>query len=461
MEPEDFDMKAKNANDETIPAFENEAWDKMELLLDKHLPQKKEKKRFLIWWFTALIPVALIAGYFLINHTNNNTKQPAKQGSTINEINNNPTLIPKPAAKLKINGTNQNKANVAEANSRDRNEATNETNQLNLNDKDNSKTAFAKPANNLPHNKDDMRTTTRNNLNPSLKNKPENNGTAFSPLSNIATIVKGKQLETNNKEKSQSLSNNLITDKEKDKHASNQTTSVVDIKENNKNAPAPTDTTITTRENNTVKNNINTIAKKKKAKSNFYLTITFGLEANGTTLNNLGALKPVYGAGVQYSAGKLFLRTGVLVTKKMYAAKDNDYNRKPGTWMSAVTFDNIDASCKVIEIPLSIGYTIKSNKKTGVFITAGTSSYFMKKEDYQFYFKNQSGNDTTRHSTFINNSNHYFSSISLSAGIEQKVTKRLSIIAEPTIKIPINGIGFGKVKIYGTGILITAKLKLR
>ncbi len=40
-EPEDFDMKARSANEDTFPPFEDGSWDKMELLLDQHLPQKK------------------------------------------------------------------------------------------------------------------------------------------------------------------------------------------------------------------------------------------------------------------------------------------------------------------------------------------------------------------------------------------------------------------------------------
>ena len=66
MDPEDFDMKARNANEDTFPPFEEGAWDKMELLLDQHLPQKKDKRRFFFWWLAALIPIGLVAGYFLI-----------------------------------------------------------------------------------------------------------------------------------------------------------------------------------------------------------------------------------------------------------------------------------------------------------------------------------------------------------------------------------------------------------
>lgn len=219
--------------------------------------------------------------------------------------------------------------------------------------------------------------------------------------------------------------------------------------------------TLTENEKNKIKSRSETVAKKGAVKNNFYVTFSSGLESSGTGISNLGAVKPVYGAGLQYSSGKFFVRTGVLVTKKIYAAKDKDYNRKAGTWMSNVKFDNINANCKVLEVPVTVGYQIRSNKKINVYVAVGSSSFFMKQEDYRFYFKGQSGNDTTRAATFKNNSNHYFSSINLYAGIEQKVTGKLSITAEPQIKIPVSGIGFGKIKLYGAGVLMTAKVKLK
>jgi len=50
MQFEEFDKKVKEAADHHHPAYDEQAWAKMEKLLNKHLPQKEErKKRFLFF----------------------------------------------------------------------------------------------------------------------------------------------------------------------------------------------------------------------------------------------------------------------------------------------------------------------------------------------------------------------------------------------------------------------------
>jgi hypothetical protein len=461
MEPEDFDMKARQANEEAFPDFENEAWDKMELLLDKHLPQKKDKKRFFFWWFAALIPVALIGSYFLFNNSNNKIQPVAKQTNSISKTNNN-----QPSTQNTDVPQNQNdsshKSDISKTNSPAIIDKTNNTGSNHLKEDENDKATSLKISNRTTSKKVVGQNLAGTNFHPALKNKVENNQSTFTPHPGNASSSKEKEVAVNEYNKTKaSTAKTINASKEKDIVTSTQTKNTITGKENNKPLSQATDTSTIKKENSYVKSNDKSIAKKKAFTNNFYLTLTSGVEANGTSLSNLGAATPVYGAGVQYARGKIFIRTGVMVTKKLYAAKDKDYTRKAGTWMSIVTFDNIDANCKVIEIPVSVGYTIISKKKTSAYITAGTSAYFMKKEDYQFYFKNQSGNDTTRNANFTNNSSHYLSSINLSAGIEKKISNRLSITAEPTIKIPVSGIGFGKIKLYGAGVLVTAKIRLK
>ncbi|MEJ7830949.1 MAG: hypothetical protein WKF91_22275, partial [Segetibacter sp.] len=148
MEPEDFDMKARKASEEIFPGFENEAWDKMEILLDKHLPQKKEKRRFFFWWFAALIPVALITGYFLISQPATETNDPSKPGNPFNEINNKQSVYPQAKTQKKIPAIIQNKVDVSETNKTTIEEDKNETRPINLIKKEEHKTAFTKPSTN-------------------------------------------------------------------------------------------------------------------------------------------------------------------------------------------------------------------------------------------------------------------------------------------------------------------------
>jgi hypothetical protein len=440
-------MKARNANEQSLPPFENEAWDKMELLLDQHLPQKKDKRRFFFWWFAVLIPIGF-AGYYLMYHSSNQPVKGSENSVLTNEKNTNPSSTKSTTTINQIiNGAHQDKVSFSTSSSQKLKVALEAKAADNLLQKSKiHKNFLLKNEYEISYKKNKTTKQVGVNAKPLLQKSLLNTVANFPSH----TTYKASKNEINGKPEN----NNEIAKSEGKAPPSNKSLS-------------PAQDTITSKEIKAVDEKSSAVGfkkpdvRKKESNNHFYLTLTSGVEANGTSLSNLGAATPVYGAGVQYARGKLFIRTGVMVTKKLYAAKDKDYNRKTGTWMSIVTFDNIEANCKIIEIPVSVGYTVTSKKKTSAHIIAGTSAYFMKKEDYQFYFKNQSGNDTTRNAAFTNNSNHYFSSLNLSAGIEQKISNRFSITAEPTIKIPLGGIGFGKVKVYSAGLIIAAKIKLK
>jgi hypothetical protein len=49
--------------------------------------------------------------------------------------------------------------------------------------------------------------------------------------------------------------------------------------------------------------------------------------------------------------------------------------------------------------------------------------------------------------------------VNLSGGYQYHFSKRFSLLAEPYLKMPVSGIGFGKVKLNSAGVLITASLR--
>ena len=61
--------------------------------------------------------------------------------------------------------------------------------------------------------------------------------------------------------------------------------------------------------------------------------------------------------------------------------------------------------------------------------------------------------------TVTNQNKHYFSVVDISAGYEHSINKRFSIIAEPYVKLPLSGIGIGKIKLNSAGVLFTAAIK--
>jgi len=52
---DNFDKKIKEAAEQHHPAYDENAWRKMESLLNEHLPQQKDRRRFLLLTLTVLL----------------------------------------------------------------------------------------------------------------------------------------------------------------------------------------------------------------------------------------------------------------------------------------------------------------------------------------------------------------------------------------------------------------------
>jgi hypothetical protein len=78
---EENDMRIQEAANQHHPAYDEKAWDKMEKLLDKHLPVEKKDKRRIVFWLFLLMLAGGGAAYMLFktggnkNETANNTLQ--------------------------------------------------------------------------------------------------------------------------------------------------------------------------------------------------------------------------------------------------------------------------------------------------------------------------------------------------------------------------------------------------
>ncbi|MEO7960889.1 MAG: hypothetical protein ABIR19_05035, partial [Ginsengibacter sp.] len=194
--------------------------------------------------------------------------------------------------------------------------------------------------------------------------------------------------------------------------------------------------------------------------NSFSINFSAGADVSAVSLNNIGKFEFVYGAGVSYTFGRNWLlRTGYYEVKKAYGAKPSDYNPPAEFWNYYPYLKKIDAACKIAEIPIIVDYIIQNKPRYNFSASAGMSSYFMKQETYNYHSKNPSGQYQQKSYTINNENKHYFSSLRLSAGYERKFNQRISLITEPYINVPVSGIGYGKVKLNGVGVLMTVNVK--
>ncbi len=393
--------KIKDQSPGSFPPFDEESWKKMELLLDKHLPEKK-RRFFPYLLFFGCVIVALLTTFL-----------PAKRSTQLEEgsISNASNLTSKPVQVIEKSEVQQVPVAVDESIDR--------STDLELQPKKTVAADVVQIKSNqqglLFGKTGKVETKQEEFISPTIPDAPME--VSVTPIQNVTLLTNRK--------------NFLVLPNEPAKNSSL-------IATNKKNAPA-----------------------KKPVKNNFSFTFSTGLEAPGTAFNTWGRVTPLVGVGVQYSfRNKIVLRTGIAMATKIYSAGGKDYNPS-GYWYSYVTFNKIDADCKITEIPLSIAYRVASGRQTSLFVSAGASSYIMRKEAYEYYYKNQYGNDTVVNRSFNNNSFHLFSGVNVSVIAERKITDRFSLMAEPIIKIPTAGIGYGKVRLYNAGVTVSARFQLR
>jgi len=146
-------------------------------------------------------------------------------------------------------------------------------------------------------------------------------------------------------------------------------------------------------------------------------------------------------------------------TKRVY--DDGSFFNPPGNnSATGITITDVNGKSRIYEVPVNIKYTIIQGKGK-LFTTAGLSSYFMRSEnyDYEYTINNQPGGHN--YLNYKNATKNLFSVANLSLGYTQKVGAAGSIRIESYLKLPLNNIGVGKMPIMSTGLNVGFIKKLR
>ena len=192
--------------------------------------------------------------------------------------------------------------------------------------------------------------------------------------------------------------------------------------------------------------------------SRFYLLATIGADAGSVKFLSLknSKIAAKYGIGVGYQLNKrMSVQTGFYVGLKKYIAGPGDYKAKQGSYWNVVQIIKVDASCLVYDISVTFRYNFLQKPSTLLYTTTGVSSFIMKKEDYNYYYN--------RYNTLHNASWTYtgnktlFAVANFSLGVEKKLSANFSILAEPSVSLPITGVGDGSVKLYSTALQVGLK----
>jgi len=466
MQSENFDNEIRNSLSQRPPGNDKPEWDKMETLLNKHMPvEKKDRRRVIFILFLFLL---LGGGAFLIwkNNSNNDHDIVANKpgtGNSTSDNKSNPTNNSTGKTDNKINPTTTEspKNSSSETSLAPKKEQSTTDNYIKI-----TPSNAVQP---LPGKEIEIKVSELN----ISKKKPQSK-----PVQSQKGTVKNRKSE-------KQLSNKIVTNTNADKtvidEPANITTApgIKSDEEKNKEVEAIKPIEDNTQANQKVAENkieeqkqkpeesqlkltANTKSQKQKNGSsflsNFFFSVSAGPDFSSVGLSETGKVQPVFGAGIGYNISKkLSVRTGFYTARKIYTADPEDYHPPYNFWTYYPNLKTIDANCKVYEIPVVVDYTVSQNKKRSWFVSAGLSSLLMKRETYDYYYKpNSSPTYISYTRTFVDQNKHYFSVLDLSGGYTRRINKNFSLRAEPYAKFALSGVGYGKVKLNSGGVLFSA-----
>ena len=400
----ELDQVAKKAAEAfDAPGMAN--WDKMQLLLDKEMPLDKPKKRF-IWVLIPAFVLLAIGGTWWYHHTEQQIDAKETKNQSIPE----PTTIDQPTTNDQRLTIEQKKSNPSKELS---NSSLNKSNDL----------ATIKSVQSTPSLLSQM----------GIAPGPINQQLSRD-IQTSATIINTNQAPLSSKNQSveaESIAANTNSIE------SNQTTTNI----SNPNTHLEEE-----------KDNSIVIKNKSNPEKGFFIGLTAGIDASTVHFNYKEDFGYNIGGIIGYRFNQHFsIKTGGIYTQKNYKMNGADFHPPKGTWVSNFKMETVTGSCDMWDIPLIGTYHFKYNGKGNYFASLGTSSYFMKKENYSYlyYVNNQTYN---RSASYPSTDQHLFALLHISGGIEKTMGKHLTGIIEPYAKIPMSGVGFGSIELSSFGV---------
>lgn len=477
MQDEELDKIVREAASQHHPPYDDSAWDKMEALLDQHLPQQKSRRRPVFWLLLAVLTAGGL--FYTLVYPGITTGRTGKE-EVAQQQKNNDAYVNAPVT------TNDRPGTATPGNGNDNTITANNT--ITTSDQPVAQTASQVPVNSSTGNKTALSV---NNASTTRPHQPalvktlavENQDVSTSNKIRVSRKAKATMRIQSATPQTDAAANVAVNEKNKKPSVSKQAATQNEEPEEELPVVAKTGTLVTaTNEKDLVKTDTEEKKKvtgltdkqepekkkeqpqpakkseektKKGFAANFGITASAGTDISYVNLGNPGKATFTYGAGLSYAAGKhLMVRSGFYVSKKVYAADPSEYG---GTIYPYLT--KIDGDCKVYEIPVSVSYNFGEKKKHNFFAGTGLSSFFMKKEYYNYTYKAPGGSVYYYDKTVDNKNKHVLSVLTFSGGYRYNVSRQVSLMAEPYVKLPLSGIGEGKIKLNSTGVLLTATVK--
>ncbi|QNL49874.1 outer membrane beta-barrel protein [Olivibacter sp. SDN3] len=210
--------------------------------------------------------------------------------------------------------------------------------------------------------------------------------------------------------------------------------------------------------------NVSAVLPSERKDKHGYLSIMAAPDLTGIRGAGSNELSP--NIGVLYTLplnNRWSISGGLAYAKKNYNAPYRFYRPKTqGNWTVPPT--NVEAVCDVLDIPIELNYQVYRRGATQLKLSAGASSYFMLREQYQFFYDENNGtgynNNLPSSYKLRGQNNHLFGIANIAISLEHNVSDNMSLAIRPFVKLPLTGVGYGQAKLESKGLAVFFNFKL-
>ncbi|MCC8427151.1 hypothetical protein [Mucilaginibacter sp. UR6-11] len=183
----------------------------------------------------------------------------------------------------------------------------------------------------------------------------------------------------------------------------------------------------------------------------FALSVLAASELNG--VGSFQSTSSGTNLGLMFSVGvkKFTLSTGANYSTKPYTLPFDQYHT---SYQFKNTPQYVTADCRVLDIPINIGYQLYNKSRNKITVGTGISSYIMMHESYTYDYGNTSTLYGPSYYAVKNKGKYIFSIMNLQASYERQINSKVGISLQPYLKVPLSNIGYSQVKVQTFGVAV-------
>jgi hypothetical protein len=184
----------------------------------------------------------------------------------------------------------------------------------------------------------------------------------------------------------------------------------------------------------------------------FALTVFGSPELNG--VGSFQSASKGTNVGLLFTVGvkKFTLSTGASYTLKPYSLP---YSQYPSAYTYKNTPETVTADCRMLDIPINIGYQIYNKSSNKITLGTGISSYIMMHESYTYdYAANAKKVYGPSYYQVEGKGKYLFSIMNLQATYERQINSKFGLSVQPYFKVPLSEIGYSQVKVQTFGVAL-------